>query len=269
MMKGASIMKKLTALLVILSSWSVLAQSQEKSVPQHYRHPDAITMALGGSARMFPKTSAPVAGVAVDSIHYDEHIGQTFITVTNASNRDITAFALDLPPGTQMHLLIEEFLGGSGFFHPGETVDVELFEEDMKLESLPVPCAIVYGDVTAESTNSYALEHIKTYRESTAAAYERAVELAATTPDPEKLADELQAESDPPQQQGHSMPPLIKKKTPETSDKPEAKTPDRPTMDLPTLHNIAQQLVDGKSIKDIREQAERWRTHSKIALDAP
>jgi hypothetical protein len=200
-------------------------------------------------------------------MHYDEQMQRTIIAVTNASNRDITAFALDLPPGGQTRFLIEEFLGGSGFFHPGETVDVELFEEDLKLDSLPVPCTVVYSDVTAESTCSYALEHIKTYRESTAAAYERAVELAATTPDLEKLADELQAESDPPQQ--HSMPPLIKKKKPETPDKPpmdsKAEAPENgQRMDLGMLHNLAQQILDGKSMQDIRAEAVKWRTHSKI-----
>ena len=258
-------MKKLTALLVILLSWSALAQSQEKSAPQHYRYPDAITMMVGGGN--FSKSRcASLASVTVDSVHYDENMGQTIVTVTNASSRDITAFALNLP-GMPMSLLVEEFLGGSsGVFHPGETVDV-MFGEEMARDSLPIPCTVVYSDVTAESTNSEALGWIKSRREDTAAAYERALELAATTPDAEKLADELQAESDPPQQ-GHGMPPLIKKKKQETPDKPspdpQAKQPDRPTPDPGVLHQIAQSLVDGSSIEDIKKQAERWRTHSKI-----
>jgi len=227
---------------------------------------EGITMILGGSAWMGPKTqSAPLASVTVSPVHRDEY-GRTVVTVTNASNRDMTAVAFDIPPGkspNRAFLVIEEFLGEAEFLHPGTTAILFGGEEE-EFESL-VPSAVVYSDLSTEATNKLALEKIRDYREGVALAYERAVELSTKTSDAEKLADELQAESDP---QQHSMPPLIKKKKPETPDKPspdsQAKTSDRPTPDLAVLHDIAQKILDGRSIEDIREQAVRWRTHSKI-----
>ena len=252
-------MKRMIAVTVILLLGITGRCAQQQPI-------EGITMILGGSAWMGPKTqSAPLASVTVSPVHRDEY-GRTVVTVTNASNRDMTAVAFDIPPGkspNRAFLVIEEFLGEAEFLHPGTTAILFGGEEE-EFESL-VPSAVVYSDLSTEATNKLALEKIRDYREGVALAYERAVELSTKTSDAEKLADELQAESDP---QQHSMPPLIKKKKPETPDKPspdsQAKTSDRPTPDLAVLHDIAQKILDGRSIEDIREQAVRWRTHSKI-----
>jgi len=75
-----------------------------------------ITMILGGSTWMGPKTqSAPLASVTVSPVHRDEY-GRTVVTVTNASNRDMTAVAFDIPPGkspNRAFLVIEEYVRGA------------------------------------------------------------------------------------------------------------------------------------------------------------
>jgi len=254
-------MKKLTVLFLILSSWNTLAQSQEKE------HIDVGMTMMGGGGGMgyeHPKPSAPLASVIVLPVHKDRY-GRFVLSFTNNSNRDMTAVGFDIPDRNieGMSWAVGEFMGGEEFLHPGATADLFLGGQEKESYNL-IPSVVVYADLSTEGTNREVLTYVKNHRESTAAAYERAVELAATTPDTEKLADELQAESDPPQQH-HGMPPLIKKNKPETTAEPEAKQPDRPMLDLGTLHQIAQDLVDGRtSIEDIKKQAERWRTHSKI-----
>ena len=251
-------MKRMIAVTVILLLGITGRCAQQQPI-------GGITMILGGSRWMGPKTqSAPLASVTVSPVHRDEY-GRTVVTVTNASNRDMTAVAFDIPPGkspNRAFLVIEEFLGEAEFLHPGTTAILFGGEEE-EFESL-VPSAVVYSDLSTEATNKLALEKIRGYREGVALAYERAVELSAKTSDAEKLAEQLQDESESRQ---HSMPPLIKKE--ETPGKPpmdsKAEAPENgQRMDLVMLHNLAQQILDGKSMQDIRAEAVKWRTHSKI-----
>ena len=262
-------MKKLTALLVVLSSWGVAARGAPQS--QEKEHIDVGMTMLGGGGGMgyeHPKPSAALASVTVLPVHKDRY-GRYVLSFTNNSNRDMTAVGFDIPDRNieGMSWAVGEFIDAPEFLHPGATADLFLGGQEKESYNL-IPTVVVYADLSTEGTNKEVFTHIKAHRESTALAYERAVELAAATPDPDKLADVLQAESDPPQQRGH-MPPLIRKNE-KPPDEPEAKTPDRTAMDLGTLHQIAQNLVDGNiSVADIKKQAEKWRTHSKIALDTP
>jgi hypothetical protein len=257
-------MKKKIALAVVLL-WGGVAQSQEKE------HIDVGMTMLGGGGGMgyeHPKPSAPLASVTVLPVHKDKY-GRYVVSFTNNSNLDMTAVGFDIPDRNieGMSWAVGEFIDAPEFLHPGATADLFLGGQEKESYNL-IPSVVVYADLSTEGTNKDVLTHIRAHRESTALAYERAVELAATTSDPEKLADKLQAESDPPQQ-GHGMPPLIKKNKTEmpAEPSPEAKSPAHPMPDLGTLHQIAQNLVDGRtSVEEIKKQAEKWRTHSKISV---
>jgi hypothetical protein len=215
----------------------------------------------GGMGYERPKPSAPLASVTVSPVHKDQY-GRFVVSFTNNSNRDMTAVGFDIPDRNPegMSWAVGEFMDGSEFLHPGATADMFLGGQEAANLNL-IPSIVVYADLSTEGTNREVLTHIKQRRESTALAYERAVELAATTSDTEQLADKLQAESD---QQQHSVPPLRKKNKPETLDTSQDSQPTDYQM-LSMLHDIAQQLVDGRiSIREIQEQAVLWRTHSKI-----